>query len=172
MSSGGLGVPLWQLVLTKFGKKVAVFAGNTHTPPHDTHTRTDTRHPVLNPTYIIIIEQLKSGADLGWGAGRRTPPPQGFDPLPTQRVPPFDTFSEIHFWPTDPKIFLKAPSAPINAIFEGERAPKKTHFFCQNFSKSAQKRLFWLFFQKKLPAAQKIFAKIRAKQCSLGEREK
>ncbi|XP_063712729.1 sodium-dependent lysophosphatidylcholine symporter 1-B-like [Symsagittifera roscoffensis] len=27
MSSGGLGVPLWQLVLTKFGKKVAVFAG-------------------------------------------------------------------------------------------------------------------------------------------------
>ena len=32
---------------------------------------------------------------------------------------PFDTFSEIHFWPTDPKVFLKAPWAPIytNYIF-------------------------------------------------------
>ena len=53
---------------------------------------------------------------------------------------PFDTFSEIHFWPTDPKIFLKAPLAPIYTKSEGERAPKKTQFFCQNFSKSAQKR--------------------------------
>ena len=43
---------------------------------------------------------------------------------------PFDTFSEIHFWQTDPKIFLKAPSAPIYTNFEGERAA------------------FWLFFSK------------------------
>ena len=55
---------------------------------------------------------------------------------------PFDTFSEMHFWPTDPKIFLKAPLAPIYTNFEGERASKKTQFFCQNFSKSVQKRLF------------------------------
>ena len=50
------------------------------------------------------------------------------------------TFSEIHFWRIDPKIFLKAPLAPIYTNFEGERAPKKTRFFCQNFSKSAQKQ--------------------------------
>ena len=68
-------------------------------------------------------------ADLGGaggGGGRTPPPPQGFDHLPTDPLPtdplptdplptdplptdpagpPFDTFSEIHFWPTDPKIF-------------------------------------------------------------------
>ena len=49
--------------------------------------------------------------------------------------------------PTDPIIFLKAPWAPIYTNFEGERAPKKTRFFCQNFSKSGQKRLFDGFFK-------------------------
>ena len=93
-----------------------------------------------------------SGADLGGGGGggyvADTPTPQGFDPLPTQRVPPFDTFSEIHFWPTDPKIFLKAPLAPIHTNFKGERAPKKNAIFCQIFSKNAQKRLFLTVFPK------------------------
>ena len=38
-------------------------------------------------------------ADLGgWGGGGgRTPSPQGFNPLPTQKVP-FVIFSDIHFW--------------------------------------------------------------------------
>ena len=82
------------------------------------------------------------GADLGVGAGGGRPPPSGIRSPADPKGPPFDTFSEIHFWPTDPKIFLKAPWAPIFTNFEGERAPKKTRFFCQNFSKSAQKRLF------------------------------
>ena len=51
---------------------------------------------------------------------------------------PFDTFAEIHFWLTDPKIFLKAPLATLR----GSARQKKTPFFCQNFSKRAQKRLF------------------------------
>ena len=46
---------------------------------------------------------------------------QGFDPLPTQRVP-FSTFLRYSFLVTDPKIFLKAPWAPIHTNFEGERA--------------------------------------------------
>ena len=75
----------------------------------------------------------------------------GFRPPADPKGPPFDTFSEIHFWRTDPKSFLKAPLAPIYTNFEGERTPKKTQFFGQNFSKSAQKRLFWLFFQKFAP---------------------
>ena len=81
----------------------------------------------------------QTGADLGGGGG------EGGRPLLRDSTPcrpkgsPFDTFSEIHFWPTDPKIFLKAPLAPIYTKSE-ERAPKKTQFFCQNFSKSAQKR--------------------------------
>ena len=85
-----------------------------------------------------------AGADLGGGAD--APPPLGIrPPADPKGPPPFDTFSEIHFWPTDPKIFLKASSAPIYTNFEGERAPKggaRAVFFCQNFSKSAQKRLF------------------------------
>ena len=66
----------------------------------------------------------------------------GIRPPADPKGPPFDTFSEIHFWPTEPKIFLKASLPPIYTNFEGERAPKKTRFFGQNFSKSAQKRLF------------------------------
>ena len=101
---------------------------------------------------------MKTGADLGEGGGRGGGRsfPQGFDPLPTQRVPPpFDTFSEIHFWPTDPKIFLKAPLAPIYAIFEGERAPKKRIFFVKIFQKVPKNGFFDCFF-KNLPAAQKL----------------
>ena len=79
-----------------------------------------------------------SGADLGGGVD--APPPSGVRPPADPKGPPFDTFSEIHFWPTD-KIFLKAPWAPIYTNFEGERAPIKLNFFCQNFSKSAQKQL-------------------------------
>ena len=92
------------------------------------------------------------------------PPPSGIQPPADPKGPPFDTFSEIHFCPTDPKIFLKAPLAPIYSNFEGERAPKKTRFFCQNFSKSAQKRLFLLFFQKFACGAEHL-AKIGAKHC-------
>ena len=50
-------------------------------------------------------------------------------------------FEKSTFAPTDPKIFVKAPLASICTYFEGERAPKKA-IFCQNFPKSAQKRLF------------------------------
>ena len=106
---------------------------------------------------------LHTGADLG-GGGRSPPPPSGIRPPADPKGPPFDTFSDIQFWPTDPKIFLKAPWAPIYTNFEGERAPKKTRFFCQNFSKSAKKRFFDCFF-KNLPAAQKFLQKIGAKRC-------
>ena len=78
------------------------------------------------------------------GAGGGRPPPSGIRPPADPKGPPFDTFSEIHFWPTDPKIFLKAPLAPIYTNFEGERAPKKRFFDC---------------FFKNLPAAQKILPK-------------
>ena len=78
------------------------------------------------------------------------------DSTPCQpKGPPFDTFSEIHFWPTDPKIFLKAPWAPIYTNFEGERAPKKTRFFVKIFQKVPKNGFFDCFF-KNLTAAQKI----------------
>ena len=43
---------------------------------------------------------LNTGADLGGGRGGRTPPPpppQGFEPLPTQRVPPLVLFKKSIF---------------------------------------------------------------------------
>ena len=84
----------------------------------------------------------RAGADLGGsGGGGADAPPSGIRPPADPKGPPFDTFSEIHFWRTDPKIFLKAPLAPIYTNFEGERAPKKTKFFVKNFQK-VQKRLF------------------------------
>ena len=111
-------------------------------------------HPVKSrPRFLRLsvvitnIRQLQGriyGRRGGGGGGR---PPSGIrPPVDPKGPPPPDTFSEIHFWPTDPKIFLKAPLAPIYTNFEGERAPKKNAIFCQNFSKSAQKRLFDYFF--------------------------
>ena len=98
----------------------------------------------------------EAGADLGGGGGGGADAlPLGIRP-PTPCRPkgsPLDTFSEIHFWPTDPKIFLKAPLAPIYTNFKGERAPKKTRFFVKIFQK-VPKTAF-----KKLPAAQKIWLK-------------
>ena len=82
------------------------------------------------------------GGFRGGGGGGRPPLFSGIRPPADPKGPPFNTFSEIHFCPTDPKIFLKAPLTPMYTNFEGERAPKKTRFFCQHFSKSAQKRLF------------------------------
>ena len=90
-----------------------------------------------------MLLSIHAGADLGeaGGGGGGDAPHSGIRPPGDPKVPHFDTFSETHFWPTDPKIFLKAPWAPVYTNFEGERAPKKNDF-CQNFSKSVQKRLF------------------------------
>ena len=76
-----------------------------------------------------------------------TPLPSANRPPANSKGPPFGTFKKIHFWPIDPKIFLKAPLAPIYTNFEGERAPKNA-IFCQNFPKSTRKRLLYLFFFK------------------------
>ena len=94
----------------------------------------------------MIFEQIKTGADLG-RAGR-TPPPSGIRPPADPKDLPFDTFSEIHFWPTDPKIFLKAPLAPIYTNFEWERAPKKKREFLAKFFKKCPKTAFLTVFSK------------------------
>ena len=49
---------------------------------------------------------------------------------------PFDTISEIHFWPTDPKIFLKAPKNGVFDLFfqkiscGAEHLAKTGSFYC------------------------------------------
>ena len=108
----------------------------------------------IEPCMLFDDDQINNYIDnqgrISEGARGRTPPPppSGIRLPADSKGPPFDTFSEIHFWPTDPKIFLKAPLTPLYTNFEGECAPKKTRFFCQNFSKSAQKRLFFTVFSK------------------------
>ena len=98
-----------------------------------------------------------AGADLGGGRGADALS-SGIRPPADPKGPPFDTFSEIHFWPSGPKIFLKAPLAPIYTNFEGERAPKKRNFFDKIFQKVPKNGFFDCFF-KNLPAAQKILPK-------------
>ena len=93
---------------------------------------------------MFFFQLWHSGADLG-GGGR--PFPSGIRPPADPKGPPFDTFSEIPFWPTDPKIFLKAPLAPIYTNFEGERAPKK-RYFLSKFFKKCPKTAFLTFFSK------------------------
>ena len=80
----------------------------------------------------------QSGADL-----------RGADALPLRdstpcrpKGSPFDTFSATHFWPTDPKIFLKAPLAPIYTNFEGECAQKKKRDFLSKFFEKCPKTAF------------------------------
>ena len=116
------------------------------------------------------MSQIEPGADLGGGAGVADAPSSGIRPPADPKGPPFDTFSEIHFWPTDPKIFLKAPLAPIYTNFEGERAPKKTRFFVKIFQKVPKNGFFDYFF-KNLPAAHKILPKY-GQNSALGELEK
>ena len=61
---------------------------------------------------------------------------QAFDPLPTQRVPLCATL-RYPFLVTDPKILLKAASAPIYTNFEKGARAEKTRLFGKNFPKSA-----------------------------------
>ena len=69
----------------------------------------------------------------------------GIQPAADPMGPHFVLFSEIRVWRTDPKVFVRAPLAPMYANFEGERAPKKRTFFqkvprkSQNFPISAYK---------------------------------
>ena len=82
------------------------------------------------------------------GGGGADAPLSGIRPPADPKGPPFDTLSEIHFWRTDPKIFLKAPLAPINTNFEGERAPKKNAIFLSTFFKKCPKTAFLTVFSK------------------------
>ena len=101
----------------------------------------------MHQTPSVKIAKARSG--FRGGGGRTPPPPSGIRPPADPKGPPFDTFSEINFWRTEPKIFLKAPLAPIYTNFEGERAPKKNSiFFLSKFFKKCPKTAFLTVFSK------------------------
>ena len=71
---------------------------------------------------------------------------QGFQPLTNQRILLWH-FKDSHFMPANPKIFLKAPLAPMYTNFEGERAPKTRNFSIKIFEKVSN---FWKILTEKL----------------------
>ena len=89
----------------------------------------------------------RGGFRVEGGGGADAFPP-GIRPPAYPKAPPFGTFQEIHFLPTDPKIFLNASLAPMYTNFEGERAPKKPNFLVKIFQKVFKNGFFDLFFQK------------------------
>ena len=93
--------------------------------------------------WLVITKQPARG---GFRGGGRTPPPQGFEPCRAKEVPLW-YFLRNPFLVTDPKVFLKATSAPIYTFFEGERAPKKRDFFVSIFQKVPKNGFFDLFFK-------------------------
>ena len=60
---------------------------------------------------------------------------------------PFVLFSDIHFWRTDLRIFLKAPLTPIYTNFEEERAPKQRNFLVEIFQKVPKNAISGMFFK-------------------------
>ena len=110
-----------------------------------------------------MLETLMTMGGFRGGGGRvrcgRPPPlpPQGFDPLPTQRVP-LCTILRYPFLVTDTETFIKAPMAPIYTNFEGEARQKKPDYLVK-ISKKSLKRLFGVFFFIFLSAAQNIWMK-------------
>ena len=84
---------------------------------------------------------LETGADIGGAGGGRTFF-SGIRPPADPKVPPFDTFSEIHFWPTDPKIFQYI------LTLRGSARQKKTRFFLSKFFKKCPKTAFLTVFSK------------------------
>ena len=73
---------------------------------------------------------------------------QGFQPQGCRPdESPLCTILRYLFLVTDPKTFLKAPSAPIYTNFEGGSRAKKRNFLVKIFQKSL-KTPFWPVFSK------------------------
>ena len=84
------------------------------------------------------------------------PPTQGFDPLPTQRVP-LCTILRYPYLVTNRKIFLKAPLAPIYTNFEGGARAKKQRVFLVKILQKVPKNAFFGLFFNLLPYSQILF---------------
>ena len=80
---------------------------------------------------------MRAVADLGGGRWDASSTPSAIRPPADPKGPPFVLFWDIHFWLTDLKIFVKAPSAPIYTNFLGGARAEKAPFFSRNFPKFA-----------------------------------
>ena len=113
-----------------------------------TLTRTRTLEILSKTDWIfkMIVHQYQiastssgfRGGGGGGGGGADAPFPRGFDPLPTQRVPPLGLFK---------KCISGRPFEQYILILRGERAPKKRDFLVKIFQKVTKNAFFGLFFQ-------------------------
>ena len=118
-------------------------------------------HDFTSKKYLKIEENKhirRQGRTWGGGLGRREMDgrlsSQGFDPLPTQRVPPSNYFKISIFGLPTPKFFLKRRLwRQYILILRGERAPKKTQFFWSKISRK------WKFFSQKFPESGNFLVK-------------
>ena len=87
------------------------------------------------------------GGFRGGGGGGDAPPPQGFDPLPTQRVPPLILFQKSIFGRPTLKFFLRRLRRQYMLFLRGS-ARQKNAFFLSKFFKKCPKTAFLTVFSK------------------------
>ena len=110
-------------------------------------------------------ENSQTVADLGGGAkGGLRPPPQGFDPLPTQRVPPLVPFQKSIFGRPTLKFFQRRLWCQFILILRGS-ARQKNAFFLSKFSKKCPKTAFLTCFFKKIACGAENLAKTGSFYC-------
>ena len=80
--------------------------------------------PKLNSIFPCFVEKLAKNFPRQY----RTPVFSQVIDKHLRQGPPFEQFSDIQFWLTDPKIFLKVPLAPVYSYFKGGVRAKKTPF--------------------------------------------
>ena len=95
---------------------------------------------------VLFFGEMSFGISGGFRGGGADAHPQGFDPLPTQRVPLWYSLRNP-FLADRPSNFLKAPLAPMYTNFEGGARAEKNAIFWSKLSKKCLKRLFLDFFQ-------------------------
>ena len=97
----------------------------------------------------------------GEGGGRPTPP-SGIRPFADPKGPLFVLIWDVHFWLTHPKIFLKAPLAPIFIYLRGSARRKNAVFLVKSFQKVPENACFWPVFFSKLTCGAENLVKMRS----------
>ena len=129
---------------------------------------------LLPQYFLMMVTQLNSMEESAYnamfrggfrGGGGRTPPPspQGFDPLPTQRVPPLILFQKSIFGGSTLKFFKKGPKTAFFTVFS--KICLRRRKFCQNRGKTvlweSSKNQFGRPQKKKVVKILENFSKIR-----------